>query len=166
MDAPKRSVGQLATFSDHLAARSLRGFRQLPSREEVISSVPEMEPFRNDIPMIDFETPYPPDWPLRDTFTAQAVPEKNVESRYRKALVQKLIVPTAVVTIPMAIIAVSLLGLVFGYRVKSDETLFPSPGDVPNLNDHSYALVNFSASKYTKTNTQWKSRMIDFLQPG
>ena len=88
--------------------------------------------------------------------------KKNVESRCRKALVQKLIVPTAVVTIPMAIIAASLLGLVFGYRVKSDETLFPSPDDIHNLKDHSFVLVNFSASKYTKANTQWGSRMIDF----
>jgi hypothetical protein len=147
MDALERNMEQLATFSDHLAARSLGGFRQLPSREEVVSNVPEMEPFRNDIPMIDFETPHASDWPLKDTFTAQAVPEKNVESRCRKALVQKLIVPTAVVTIPMAIIAASLLGLVFGYRVKSDETLFPSPDDAHNLKDHSSVLVNFSASK-------------------
>jgi hypothetical protein len=155
-------MAQLATFSDHLATRSLGGFRQLPSREEVVSTVPEMEPFQNDIPMTDFETPHAPDWPLKDTFPAQAVPEKNVESRCRKALVQKLIVPTAVVTIPMAIIAASLLGLVFGYRVKSDETLFPSPDDIHNLKDHSFVLVNFSASKYTKANTQWRSRMIDF----
>ena len=153
IDTLERSMEQLATFSDHLAARSLGGFQQLPSREEVVSYVPEMEPFQNDIPMIDFETPHPPDWPLRDTFTAQTVPEKNVESRCRKALMQKLIVPTAVVTIPMAIIAASLLGLVFGYRVKSDETLFPSPDNVHNLKDHSYVLVNFSASTYTRKRT-------------
>jgi hypothetical protein len=98
--------------------------------------------------MTDFETPHDPDWPLKDTFTARVVPDKPVESTCRKALVQKLIVPTAVVTIPMAIVAAGLLGLVFGYRVKSDETLFPSPGDAPNLKDPTYILVNFSASEY------------------
>jgi len=66
--------------------------------------------------------------------------------------VQKLIVPTAVIIIPMAIIAASVLGLVFGYRVKSDETLFPSPDDANDLEDNSYVLVNFSASEYIKTN--------------
>ena len=151
MDALKGSMGQLATFSDHLAAQGLRGFQQLPSREDVISNLAEMEPFQNEIPMTNFETPYPPDWPLRDTFTAQLVPEKDIESRCRKALVEKLIVPTMVVIIPMAAIAASLLGLVFGYRVKSDESLFLSPGDVPNLKDRSYVVVNFSASEYIKT---------------
>jgi hypothetical protein len=154
MDAPKRGMGQLTTFSDHLAARSSRGFpqRQLPSREEVESNLHEMEPFRNDIPMTDFEMSYPPDWPLKDTSTAQVVSDKDVKSRCRKVLLQKLIVPTTVVTIPMAIIAAGLLGLVFGYRVKSDETLFPSPGDAHNLKGHTYLLVNFSASEYIKRN--------------
>jgi hypothetical protein len=145
-------MGELATFSNHLAARRLRGLVQLPSREEVMSNIPEMEPFRNDIPMTDFETNYPPDWPLRDTFaTTPVVPRKDSEPTSQKALVQKLIIPTAVVIIPMAIIAASLLGLVFGYRVRSDETLFPSPGDSNNLKDHSYVLVDFSASEYTRS---------------
>jgi hypothetical protein len=54
------------------------------------------------------------------------------------------------VTIPMTILAAGLLGLVFGYRVRSERTLFPSPSDIAGLNDHSYVLVNFSASGYVQ----------------
>jgi len=139
----------MATFSDHLASRNLRGFpsRQIPPPEEVEGDLHEMESFRNEIPMTDFETPYPQDWPLKDALTVPMVPGNDVEWKCRRALIQKLIVPTAVVTVPMAIIAASLLGLVFGYRVQSDQTLFPSPGDASELKDHTSVLVNFSASE-------------------
>jgi hypothetical protein len=139
----------MATFSDHLAVRGSWGFssQQIPP-PEVEGHQYEIESFRNDIPMTDFETPYPPDWPLKDTLTVPMVPSNDLEWKCRRALVQKLIVPTAIVTIPMALIAAGLLGLVFGYRVQSDQTLFPSPGDVSDLKDHTTVLVNFSASEY------------------
>jgi hypothetical protein len=80
---------------------------------------------------------------------ARAPSDRSVFSVHRKTRIKSLLWPVLVITIPMALLSAALLGLVFGYRVRSEPDLFASDaGSYQDVHRHSsYVLVNYPATR-------------------
>ena len=59
--------------------------------------------------------------------------------------VQSILTPTAIICVPIALLAAALLALVLIFRVDPQPNLFTSPPSDPR--GRGYILVNFSASR-------------------
>lgn len=63
--------------------------------------------------------------------------------------VRTLLWPAVAITIPIALLSATLLGLVFGYRVRSEPSIFRNEAEDESNKHTSHVLVEFSASKLT-----------------
>lgn len=66
----------------------------------------------------------------------------------RKTLLKSLFWPLVIIIIPITLLSTALLGLIYGYRVNSDDSLFPTSTAVDEHSGRrSYVLVNYSATR-------------------
>ncbi|KIW16458.1 hypothetical protein PV08_06512 [Exophiala spinifera] len=100
-------------------------------------------------------------WPLTEksyptTFT------KDELKCPKPRLWKTILVPTIIVILPMACLVAGLLGLMFGYRVRSDTSLFPQVSNTNSLNDNAVVLVNYSATRIAFV-ASWASTLAPLL---
>src|SRR5271156_7145669 len=105
-----------------------------------------------DVPVFDNEIPNDDRTygvrQMQDTnLEARSPSDRSVSSVHRKTRIKSLLWPVLVITLPMALLSAALLGLVFGYRVRSQPDVFAS--DVGGYQDlhSSYVLVNYPATR-------------------
>ena len=137
------------SFSDRLTA--LRAFDfsgyKLPSASQVSLDNNDIQSFDNHIPEDRLRVQVP--------LTRQAKHEddnrsdESTSSLHRKTLIKSLLWPVVAVTVPIAMLAATLLGLVYGYRVKTDDSIFPSLADQGRGAgaEQGYVLVNYPATR-------------------
>ncbi|KAL6245674.1 hypothetical protein RBB50_007673 [Rhinocladiella similis] len=100
-------------------------------------------------------------WPLTEksyptTFT-------NEELKCAKPRLWKtILIPTVIIILPMACLVAGLLGLIFGYRVRSDTSLFPQVSNSNSLSNHAVVLVNYSATRIAFV-ASWASTLAPLL---
>jgi hypothetical protein len=144
-----RSSDGFPPFSDRIATSQLRG-----SSGYMAPPWTDMEGDGNDIRVFENEIPND-DRSYEDSHTrgprrvADASSDRSVASVHGKTRIKSLLWPVLVITVPIALLSAALLALVFGYRVRTQPSLFAS--DVGSYQDthghHSYFLVNYPATR-------------------
>lgn len=100
-------------------------------------------------------------WPLTEKRYPLAVETHGV--RCPKPTIWKtILLPAVIVIIPMALLVAGLLGLIFGYRVKSDESLFEEVSNADAMRNHAVVLVNYSATRIVFV-ASWASTLAPLL---
>lgn len=147
-----RSSDGLASFSDRITASELRGLRgssgyMASPWTDIEGEGTEVRVFENEIPNADRSHDILRTRPAKRG--ADASSDRSVSSVHRKTRIKSLLWPVLVITVPIALLSAALLGLVFGYRVKTQPSLFAADtGGYEDLHRHnSYVLVNFPATR-------------------
>lgn len=100
------------------------------------------------------------DWPLTEKYYSLAgEPDTSCP---RGTLIKTIFLPTAIIIFPMTFLIAGLLGLIFGYRVKSEHSLFTDVSNSDLLRDHSIVLVNYSATRIVFV-ASWASTLAPLL---
>lgn len=144
-----RSSDGCASFSDRIATSRLRG-----SLSYMAPSWTDMDGQDSNIQIFDNEIPN--DQRGHDTAGrrpaesgADVSSDRSVTSVHQQTRIKSLLWPVLVITVPMALLCATLLGLVFGYRVRTQASLFAA--DASGYQDlqrnSSYVLVNFPATR-------------------
>ncbi|KAK5206712.1 hypothetical protein LTR47_006711 [Exophiala xenobiotica] len=97
-------------------------------------------------------------WPLNEKYYSTTVDPRCPQ----KTLWRSILIPTIVIIFPMACLVGGLLGLIFGYRVKSDPSLFPEVSNTDSLRNHAVVLVNYSATRIAFV-ASWASTLAPLL---
>jgi hypothetical protein len=144
-----RSNDGLASFSDRVAASQLRspsGYAA-PTWTEIEGEGTNFRVFENEIPDDDRRYNVPRRRAAKRG--ADASSDRSVSSVHRKTRIKSLLWPMLVITVPIALLSAALLGLVFGYRVRTQPSLFAADtGGYQDVHRHSsYVLVNFPATR-------------------
>ncbi|KEF63513.1 uncharacterized protein A1O9_01491 [Exophiala aquamarina CBS 119918] len=99
-------------------------------------------------------------WPLTEKYySLTGEPDTSCP---RGALIKTIVLPTAIVIFPMTFLVAGLLGLIFGYRVQSELSLFTDVSNSDVLRDHSVVLVNYSATRIVFV-ASWASTLAPLL---
>ncbi|EXJ89265.1 hypothetical protein A1O3_02331 [Capronia epimyces CBS 606.96] len=101
------------------------------------------------------------DWPSREKYYSLSSGSQNLQCP-PPILWKTILVPTAAVVLPMAALVAGLLALIFGYRVKSDSSLFVQVSNAEALRDHAVVLVNYSATRIVFV-ASWASTLAPLL---
>lgn len=99
-------------------------------------------------------------WPLTEKYYS-LTGEPNA-SCPRGTLIKTILLPTLIVIFPMTFLVGGLLGLIFGYRVKSEPSLFTDVSNSDVLRDHTVVLVNYSATRIVFV-ASWASTLAPLL---
>ena len=70
--------------------------------------------------------------------------------RAPRSKLRVLLWPAFAITVPIALLSAALLGLVLGYRVRSEPSIFKNDGEEQYNDRMAYVLVDFSASEYLR----------------
>jgi hypothetical protein len=144
-----RNSGGLPSFSDRVVASQFHGPSgyAAPAWADIDGDGADVRVFENEIPNDDGTYGVRQ---TRDTNRHARTPsDRSVSSVHRKTRIKTLLWPVLVITVPMALLSAALLGLVFGYRVRSEPNLFASTaGGYQDVHRHSsYVLVNYPATR-------------------
>jgi hypothetical protein len=144
-----RSRDGLPSFSDRVAPSQFHGPSgyTAPAWTGIDGDGADVPVFDNEIPNDDRTYGVRQ---TRDTnLEARAPSDRSVSSVHRKTRIKSLLWPVLVVTLPMTLLSAALLGLVFGYRVRSQPDLFASDvGGYQDIHRHSsYVLVDYPATR-------------------
>lgn len=99
-------------------------------------------------------------WPLTEKY--YSLTGEAAGSCPRGTLIKTIILPTIIIIFPMAFLVAGLLGLIFGYRVKSEHSLFTDVSNSDVLRDHTVVLVNYSATRIVFV-ASWASTLAPLL---
>src|SRR2546423_5459278 len=144
-----RNSNGFRSFSDRISALPLHGTSgsNAPPWTSIEEDGSHVQVFENAIPSNDriYDIPQT----RATTFDGHTPSDRSVSSVHRKPRVKTLIWPVFVITVPMALLSAALLGLVFGYRVRTQASLFASEaGDSQDVHRHnSFVLVNYPATR-------------------
>lgn len=97
-------------------------------------------------------------WPLTD----KSLSPHQDEPCHTRQLLRAIILPTIIVVVPMTLLIAALLGLIFGYRVKSDDSLFSQISNTDLLENRGVFLVNYSATRIVFV-ASWASTLAPLL---
>ncbi|KAJ9608470.1 hypothetical protein H2200_007458 [Cladophialophora chaetospira] len=100
-------------------------------------------------------------WPLTEKYYSLSPTNHDLSCR-KWTLWKTILLPTAVIILPMACLVAGLLALIFGYRVKSEESLFDQVSNSRALNNHAVVLVNYSATRIAFV-ASWASTLAPLL---
>ena len=136
-------------FSDRIAALPLRGtsgYKATPWTD-VEEDGTNVRVFENEIP--DDVRRYDASRTRAANSHADGPSDPSVTSVHRKTRIKSLLWPVLVITVPIALLSAALLSLVFGYRVRTQPSLFASDaGGYQDVHRHdSYVLVNYPATR-------------------
>lgn len=146
-----RSSDGFPSFSERTGISKLRGssayMAPLQTDVEGDGADTDVGVFENEIPNDVSREETRPSPPTKRRVTASS--DRSVSSVHRKTLIRSLLWPVLVITVPIALLSATLLGLVFGYRVRTQPSLFASDsGGYQDISRHSsYVLVNFPATR-------------------
>ncbi|KIW45678.1 uncharacterized protein PV06_04049 [Exophiala oligosperma] len=101
-------------------------------------------------------------WPLTEKSYPTTTFTKDELRCPKRGLWKAILVPTIIIILPMACLVAGLLGLIFGYRVRSDTSLFPQVSNSDTLGDHAVVLVNYSATRIAFV-ASWASTLAPLL---
>ncbi|OAP58300.1 hypothetical protein AYL99_07390 [Fonsecaea erecta] len=125
------------------------GFSFDTSQSKNVASLDEVASFRSG------------DWPLTEKY--YALSSTIHDPRCPKWMLWKtILLPTLTIVLPMAFLVAGLLALIFGYRVKSEESLFEEVSNSQALSDHAVVLVNYSATRIAFV-ASWASTLAPLL---
>jgi hypothetical protein len=100
-------------------------------------------------------------WPLTEKYYSLAA--ANFDARCPRWTTWKTILwPMLAIILPMTLLVAGLLALIFGYRVKSEHSLFEQVSNSQVLQDHSVVLVNYSATRIAFV-ASWASTLAPLL---
>jgi hypothetical protein len=136
-------------LSGRMAVSHLRGVSGYlaPSRMDI-------EDDDTTVPVFENETPH--DERRHETRQARALmrpadaaSDRSASSVHRKTRIKSLLWPVLVITVPIVLLSATLLGLIFGYRVRTQPSLFASDaGTYQDVHRHSsYVFVNYPATR-------------------
>ncbi|KIW29971.1 uncharacterized protein PV07_05755 [Cladophialophora immunda] len=146
MESDNRRPKNLVSFSERVTAfLTNRHSLHFPSQEEITTDKNINSPlgFQNELPLEQNE--------IRQSFIRWQYDTPEEESRLdpeflpNENLVQTILLPAAIICIPIALLAVTLLALVYIYRVDPVQNLF-TPIDA-SVHGPGFVLVNFSATR-------------------
>ncbi|KAK4940978.1 hypothetical protein LTR10_019022 [Elasticomyces elasticus] len=109
----------------------------------------------------DSSSPQSINWPMTEKYSSTPM-DKHASRCPRATLWKMILLPTAIIVFPMAALVAGLLGLIFGYRVKSDDSLFAAVSNSEALNNHAVVLVRFSATRIAFV-ASWASTLAPLL---
>ena len=85
-----------------------------------------------------------------------------VSNHSRPPLLRNVLWPVTVIILPISLVSGVLIGLVCGYRVKTEQNLFPSSGSTSESSSSAYILVNYSATRLVFL-ASWLSTLAPIL---
>ncbi|KIY00471.1 uncharacterized protein Z520_04156 [Fonsecaea multimorphosa CBS 102226] len=101
------------------------------------------------------------DWPLTEKY--YALSSATYDLRCPKwTLWKTILLPTSTIILPMAFLVAGLMALIFGYRVRSEDSLFEEVSNSQALSDHAVVLVNYSATRIAFV-ASWASTLAPLL---
>ena len=144
-----RSSEGFRSFSDRIAASPLRdssGY-MAPLSTDMEGEDTNVPIFENEIPSHHNKSAFLRTRPVKHG--ADSSSDLSISSVHRKTRIKSLLWPVFVITVPIALLSATLLGLVFGYRVRTQPSLFAADaGGYQDIHRHnSYVLVNFPATR-------------------
>ena len=136
-------------FSDRIAVLPLPGTSgyKTPPWTGIEDEGANVHVFENDIPTDDDALHVPR---TRVTnFDGHTHSDRSVNAVHGKTRIKSLLWPVLAITVPIALLSAALLGLVFGYRVRTQPSLFvPDAGRYQDIHRHnSYVLVDYPATR-------------------
>ncbi|KIW80299.1 hypothetical protein Z517_06914 [Fonsecaea pedrosoi CBS 271.37] len=146
MESDNRRPKNLVSFSERVATfLTNRHSLHIPSQEEITGERTRSQSldFQNEIPLEQND--------IRQSFIRRQYDTPEEECRFdpellpNENLVQTILLPAAVICIPIALLAGTLLALVYMYRVVPVPNLF-KPTEA-TLHEPGFVLVNFSATR-------------------
>lgn len=99
-------------------------------------------------------------WPLTEKY--YSLTEEGDKSCPKGTLIKTIILPTIIIIFPMTLLVAGLLGLIFGYRVQSEDSLFTDVSNSGVLRDRTVVLVNYSATRIVFV-ASWASTLAPLL---
>lgn len=100
-------------------------------------------------------------WPLTEQYYSLSSEPRDLRCP-RTTLWKTIILPTLTIIFPMTFLVAGLLGLIFGYRVKSEDSLFEEVSNSEALSNHAVVLVNYSATRIVFV-ASWASTLAPLL---
>lgn len=166
------------TFSERLSHSG--DHIRIPSREHVQSDTqrrPDPDwsqasfqevPFAYDMSkgektnvLTDLSSTQSGNWPLTERFYSLSAGEQDLRCP-QWTLWKTILLPTATIILPMAFLVAGLLALIFGYRVRSEDSLFAEVSNSDALSNHAVVLVNYSATRIVFV-ASWASTLAPLL---
>ncbi|KIX05760.1 uncharacterized protein Z518_03732 [Rhinocladiella mackenziei CBS 650.93] len=105
--------------------------------------------------------PHSNNWPLTDKYYSLSAGGHELRCS-TGTLWKTILLPSATIVLPMAFLVAGLLALIFGYRVKSDNSLFDQVSNSDALSNHAVVLVNYSATRIVFV-ASWASTLAPLL---
>jgi len=148
MESDTRRPKNMVSFSERVAAfLTNRQSWSLPSQEEIFveKNGNSSLGFRNELPLEQND--------IRNSFIRHQYNTSEEESRLdpellpNENLVQTILLAVTVICIPIALLAATLLALIYMYRVRPVANLF-KPTDA-SVHGPGFVLVNFAASEFS-----------------
>lgn len=149
MESDTRRPKNKTSFSERIAAfLTNREPSHFPLQNDVVMEETRSPPlaFQNQLPLDESD--------IRRSFIRWQYHKPGTGSSLEPELrayensVQTLLLPTTVICIPIALLASTLLALVYMYKVEPAPNLFKPPN--AEFEDPGFVLVNFSASEYPR----------------
>ncbi|KAI1628529.1 hypothetical protein EDD37DRAFT_557877 [Exophiala viscosa] len=109
----------------------------------------------------DSSSPQSRDWPSTEKYYSTPM-DRHASRCPRMTLWKTIALPTAIVVFPMAALVAGLLGLIFGYRVRSEDSLFAAVSNSDALSNYAVVLVHFSATRIAFV-ASWASTLAPLL---
>ncbi|OAG40308.1 hypothetical protein AYO21_05399 [Fonsecaea monophora] len=100
-------------------------------------------------------------WPLTEKYYALSSAAHDLRCP-RWTLWKAVLLPTSTIILPMALLVAGLLALIFGYRVRSEDSLFEEVSNSHALSDRAVVLVNYSATRIAFV-ASWASTLAPLL---
>ncbi|KIX98318.1 uncharacterized protein Z520_05619 [Fonsecaea multimorphosa CBS 102226] len=146
MESDTRRPKNLVSFSERVAAfLTNRQSWTLPSQEEILvekNGTPSVG-FRNELPLEQND--------IRNSFIRRQYDTPEEESRLdpellaNENLIQTVLLPATIICVPIALLAATLLALIYMYKVQPVPSLF-NPTEA-SVHGPGFVLVNFAATR-------------------
>ncbi|KIW96174.1 uncharacterized protein Z519_03241 [Cladophialophora bantiana CBS 173.52] len=101
------------------------------------------------------------DWPLTEKYYSVSSAPHDLRCP-KWTLWKTILLPTSAIILPMAFLVAGLLALIFGYRVRSEDSLFAQVSNSHVLSDHAVVLVDYSATRIAFV-ASWASTLAPLL---
>lgn len=111
----------------------------------------------------DTSVPLPPsgNWPLTEKYYSLSSTNRDLRCP-TGTLWKTILLPTLTIILPMTFLVAGLLALIFGYRVRSEDSLFDEVSNSHALSNHAVVLVNYSATRIAFV-ASWASTLAPLL---
>ena len=147
MESTRHERYDFLCFSNQVTAMGSNAIpaSHISSRGDISANIDDFNDIRNQIPAGKSRSNSP--LARHGTHDVEALSNGSV-SILRKTLLKSLFWPLVIIIIPITLLSAALLGMICGYRVNSDDSLFPNSTAVDEHSGRrSYVLVKYSATR-------------------